>query len=522
MGAGYVAAMSTRLTYTSGAFGTEIDEQFESRLAEARATDTEPFPHLIAGEEVAEGSPFGRLDPCRAGTVASRAREATPELVGQAVEAAQSAAAGWRARPYEERCTLLRGVAAGIGERHLELAAVVSLETGKSRAESIAEVQEAADLITTYADVMERNDGYVVPLASFVEGERNTDVLRPYGVFGVISPFNFPIALAVNMASAALIAGNTVVLKPSEEAPWTGALLAEVVRAGGLPDGVFNLVHGGPAAGRALVGSAVDGIAFTGSAQVGREIARTLQEGAFARPALTEMGGKNPAIVSDRADLDKAAEGVARAAFGLAGQKCSACSRAIVVGRAAHDEFVELLAERARALTIGDPADRDAFLGPVVNEGSVRRFEAAVADARRDGRVAAGGERPGRPGNFVEATVVCDLPRGHRLERDELFLPFVTVTRVDSFDEAITEANAPAYGLTAGVFSEDQPEVDRFLDTIEAGVVYVNRRAGATTGAWPGTQSFCGWKSSGSTGKGGLGPYYLAQFMREQSKTVVS
>jgi len=184
MGAGYVAAMSTRLTYTSGAFGTEIDEQFESRLAEARATDTEPFPHLIAGEEVAEGSPFGRLDPCRAGTVASRAREATPELVGQAVEAAQSAAAGWRARPYEERCTLLRGVAAGIGERHLELAAVVSLETGKSRAESIAEVQEAADLITTYADVMERNVGYVVPLASFVEGERNTDVLRPYGVFG--------------------------------------------------------------------------------------------------------------------------------------------------------------------------------------------------------------------------------------------------------------------------------------------------------------------------------------------------
>src|SRR5204862_6930638 len=144
----------------------------------------------------------------------------------------------------------------------------------------------------------ERNDGYVVPLASFVEGVRNTDVLRPYGVSGVISPFNFPIALAVNVASAALIAGNTVVLKPSEEAPWTGALLAEVVRAGGLPDGVVNLVHGGPAAGRALVGSAGDGIAFTGSAQVGREIARTLPEAAFATPAPTEMGGESPALAT--------------------------------------------------------------------------------------------------------------------------------------------------------------------------------------------------------------------------------
>jgi 1-pyrroline-5-carboxylate dehydrogenase len=152
---------------------------------------------------------------------------------------------------------------------------------------------------------------------------------------------------------------------------------------------------------------------------------------------------------------------------------------------------------------------------------SVVRFDSAAAAARAEGRVAAGGTRPDRPGHFVAPTVVADLPAAHRLERDELFLPFVTVTRVGSLDEAIAEANAPAYGLTAGVFSEDQAELDRFLDEIEAGVVYVNRRAGATTGAWPGTQTFCGWKSSGSTGKGGLGPYYLPQFMREQSRTVV-
>ncbi|HEY7620236.1 MAG TPA: aldehyde dehydrogenase family protein, partial [Solirubrobacteraceae bacterium] len=148
------------------------------------------------------------------------------------------------------------------------------------------------------------------------------------------------------------------------------------------------------------------------------------------------------------------------------------------------------------------------------------RYEAAAEAARRDGRIAAGGERPARPGHFVAPTVISDLPAGHALERNELFLPFVTVTRVGSLDEALAEANAPAYGLTAGVFSEDQAELDRFLDEIQAGVVYVNRRAGATTGAWPGTQTFCGWKSSGSTGKGGLGPYYLPQFMREQSRTV--
>jgi 1-pyrroline-5-carboxylate dehydrogenase len=367
---------------------------------------------------------------------------------------------------------------------------------------------------------MEDNDGYVTPLASFVDGERNTDVLRPYGVFAVIAPFNFPAALSIGMAGSALIAGNTVVFKPSEETPSTGALLAEIAGAADLPPGVFNIVHGGEATGRALVDARVDGVAFTGSAAVGREIARKLQDGPYARPALTEMGGKNPAIVTANADLDKAAEGVARAAFGLAGQKCSACSRAIVHADV-HDDFVERLGAWAGRLPLGDPADRDAFLGPVVNAAGVARFEAASEAARRDGRVAAGADRPDRPGHFVAPTVVSDLPRGHALERDELFLPFVAVTRVGSLDEALAEANAPDYGLTAGVFSEDQAELDRFLDEVQAGVVYVNRRAGATTGAWPGTQTFCGWKSSGSTGKGGLGPYYLPQFMREQSRTVV-
>jgi 1-pyrroline-5-carboxylate dehydrogenase len=181
--------MSTRLTYTSGGLDTATDEEFESRLVAARAAGGgEPLPHVIAGEPLSAGDVFERVDPCTDDEVASRAFEAPAEVVARAVDAAHAAARGWRQTPYADRCSLLRAVAAGITDRHLELAAVASLETGKSRTESIVEVQEAVDLITTYADHMERNDGYVVPLASFVESERNADVLRPYGVFAVIGP----------------------------------------------------------------------------------------------------------------------------------------------------------------------------------------------------------------------------------------------------------------------------------------------------------------------------------------------
>jgi 1-pyrroline-5-carboxylate dehydrogenase len=279
-------------------------------------------------------------------------------------------------------------------------------------------------------------------------------------------------------------------------------------------------VHGGAETGRELAEGPIDGVVFTGSAAVGRALGRRFQDGRYARPAITEMGGKNPAIVSDSADLEAAAAGIAASAYGFSGQKCSACSRAIVLD-SVHDELVERLAARAEALAVGDPGDRNAFTGPVIDERAVERFAAAVGEARRDGVVAAGGHALDLPGHYVAPTVVSGLAPGHRLTREELFIPFVTVTRVDSFDAALAEANAIDYGLTAGVFSGDDAEIERFLDEIEAGVVYVNRRAGATTGAWPGFQSFCGWKSSGSTGKGGLGPYYVQQFMREQSRTVV-
>jgi 1-pyrroline-5-carboxylate dehydrogenase len=511
----------TRLTYTSGSIDADTSATFEAELKRVRKQTPEPFGHTIAGSGVQQGELFERRNPAFLEEVASRAHAGGSPLVAQAVQAAREASKGWRYLGYPERCRLLRSAAAAIAERKPEMAAIISLETGKNRVEALGEVQEAVDLIETYCREMEVHEGFRQRLANFAENERNEDVLRPYGVFAVIGPFNFPLALCVGMASAALVAGNTVVLKPSEEAPWSAQLIADVLAEAGLPAGVFNLVHGPPTTGAALVGAEIDGVAFTGSAEVGRKIAKRMQEGPFARPALTEMGGKNPAIVTAAADLDKAAEGVTKAAYGLSGQKCSSCSRAIVLDAVA-DDFLERLGTLAEALKIGNPEDEDSFLGPVINEKSVWRFEVAAAEAKSDGRLVAGGARPSLPGYYVEPTVVADLPLGHRLTRDELFLPFVSVTRVADLDEALEEANAVVYGLTAGIFSEDPDEVERFFDCIEAGVTYVNRGAGATTGAWPGTQSFCGWKSSGSTGKGGLGPHYVPQFMREQSRTIVS
>jgi len=511
--------MATRLTYTTGARSPELDRAFEAALAEARERETEPLAHLVSGRDVAAGEAFAREDPSRREQVASRAREGG-ELAAEAVEAAHVAQREWRRLPHAERVAALRATERLIDERKLELAAAISLEVGKVRTESIAEVEEAIDLIETYCRQVESSAGFETPLGQLSPDERNTDVLRPYGVFGVIAPFNFPFALGFGMTAAALAAGNAVVLKPPEEAPRSGGAVAHLLAEAGVPAGVISLVHGGPETGEALVGSTLDGVAFTGSAEVGREIGRRLSAGPFPKPVLAEMGGKNPAVVGASADLEAAAEGIAKAAFGFSGQKCSACSRAIVVDEV-HDELVERLAAIAVAYSVGDPADPDVATGPVVNEQAVERFERSAEAAHRDGVVAAGGARGDGAGWFVEPTVVSNLPLGHQLTRDELFLPFVTVVRVPDFATAMAEANAVPYGLTAGVFSRDDDELDRFLDEIEAGVVYVNRRAGATTGAWPGVQSFCGWKSSGLTGKGGLGPYYVQQFAREQSRTIV-
>jgi 1-pyrroline-5-carboxylate dehydrogenase len=235
------------------------------------------------------------------------------------------------------------------------------------------------------------------------------------------------------------------------------------------------------------------------------------------------MGGKNPAIVTSKADLDEAAEGIMRSAFGFGGQKCSANSR-VYVHRSVFDEFVTQLKDKTEKVKIGDPLDRDVYLGPVIDETAVAAFEEASNEAKKNGNVIVGGERltEGRfsKGSFVEPTVV-EVPLDSWIWKKELFVPFVSVAPYDDLNEAIRLANDTEYGLTAGFYSEDRTEIDTWLNSIEAGVVYVNRRAGATTGAWPGVQPFGGWKGSGTSGKAGGGPYYVQQYLREQSRTVI-
>ena len=449
----------------------------------------------------------------------------TRQDVKDAVAAARAAQPAWRATPWPARLAILRKAAELISERQMEYGALMAIEVGKSRLEALGEVEESADLIRYYADVFERNDGYDHPMDNLGDASVHTrSVLRPFGVFAVISPFNFPMALAAGPSAGALMAGNTVVFKPASASAMSGVALAEAYRDAGLPDGVFNLVMGpGATVGQEIQENpGIDGIVFTGSYEVGMSLFRTFSK-TWPKPCIVEMGGKNPAIVTAKADLEEAAEGIMRSAFGFGGQKCSANSR-VYVERPVHDELVKLLVQKTEKITIGDPLVRTNWLGPVIDEAAVARYEQAVAEARRDGRVLIGGERLSdgdlARGYFVEPTVVS-VPADHRLFQDELFVPFTAVCAVESLDEALRLSNDNTYGLTAGVYSEDPAEVDRFLDEIEAGVLYVNRRAGATTGAWPGVQPFGGWKGSGSTGKSGLSMYYPAQFLREQSHTIV-
>lgn len=508
-----------KLNYASMALDEDLHQAFEKALEEARQGIADPLPNLVDGEAVREGTVFTREDPCRLGGVVSSAHEADPALVHAAVAAARSQARTWRNTPYQERVAKLRAAADEIQTLLATLAGLMSAETGKTRLEALAEAQEAVDLIEHYCAEMEANDGFVRPLAS-TERERNTDVLRPIGVFGVIAPFNFPVALAVNMSAGALVTGNTVVVKPSDKTPRSTYTAIEVL-ARHLPAGVVNLVHGGPSVGQALADAEVDGLAFTGSAKVGWSLVEKLSRGPYARPVLAEMGGQNPTVVGASADLDAAAAAIARSAFGFSGQKCSACRR-VVVDASVHDDLVERLVAEAKNMVPGDPADGSTSIGPVVDQAITDRIEAALEQARQDGQVRAGGRVEREDGFWVEPVVVTDLPPGHPLTREELFAPFLTVVKADSFDEAMAEANAVDYGLSAGVFSRDDAEVERFLDEMQAGVLYVNRRSGSTTGAWPGVQSFCGWKASGSSGKGGLGHWYLPGFMREQSRTVAT
>jgi len=521
-----IAPKDMKITYTS----TNVDMSafhavFDAALETLRASLGRTYPLLINGKEVmVDGATLTDTTPIDTRVVLGHFQAAKVEHINAAVAGARTAWKSWKKTPWPERVTIMRKAAELVRERKFDLAATMSLEVGKNRLESIGDAEESADLIDYYCQQLEDAHGFVQTMDKITPIETNTDVLRPYGVFACVAPFNFPAALSAGMSSAALVAGNAVVYKPATDAPLTGFKLAEIYRDAGIPAGVFQYLSGrGSDMGDALVfHKGVDGVVFTGSKPVGMRIFHGMST-RWIKPCLLEMGGKNPAIVMPTADLDAAAEGIAKSAWGLQNQKCSACSR-VYVHRDVAAALIDRIKTRTVALVIGDPCDEGVYLGPVINAKAVKTWERAVAQAKTEGEVLMGGERltdGALSHGFYVAPTLVTAPLQSTLFREEFFAPILAIGIVDSLDQAIEESNKAEYGLTAGIFTGKEAELAEFFEEIEAGVTYANKRTGATTGAWPGAQPFTGWKGSGGSGKGGCGPYYVAQFMREQSRTVV-
>jgi 1-pyrroline-5-carboxylate dehydrogenase len=502
--------------------------RFESALGEVRAALGATHPMHVGGEDVAAAKAYEKRSPVDRRLVLGRFPLGEPGDVDRAVAAAKGAFAGWRAMPPAERARLARRVSALLEERVYTIGAALALEVGKNRMEALGETQETADFFSGYAAEYERNAYYdhVLPDDPLVGWRsHNRSVLKPYGVWAVITPFNFPLALAGGPVAAALVTGNTVVLKGATDTPWAGRLLADCIRDAGFPPGVFNYVTGrGSVVGEALTSHPdLAGLTFTGSYDVGMSLYRKMAASAHPRPCIAEMGGKNPCVVTARGDLERAATGIVRSAFGLTGQKCSALSR-VYVEKTVADALVDKLRDMTRAIRVGDPCLRENWMGPVVNEAAAEAYVSCCDRLRRDGgRILVGGSRlldgDLARGHFVAPTL-AEAPPDHPLFREEMFQPILMFSRVRDVREGVARANESTLGLTAGCYGSDD-EVRYFLDNIEAGVTYVNRPQGATTGAWPGYQPFGGWKGSGSTGKAIGSAYYLPLYLREQSQTVV-
>jgi 1-pyrroline-5-carboxylate dehydrogenase len=521
--------MSFRLTYST-MFDPpeEMHSNFEAALAEVRADLGATYAMYIDGQDVAVERTAENRSPVDQRVVLGHFPVGDADDVERAMAAAKKAFSTWRTTPHEERLRLVRRAAELIEERVYHIGAALALEVGKNRMESLGEAQETADFFTCYAAEFERNQAYDLALPDDPLPDwrsHNRTILKPHGVWGVIVPFNFPLALGGGPLAAALATGNTVVLKGATDTPWAGRLLADCIRDAGFPDGVFNYLTGpGSVVGEALINHPdLAGVTFTGSHEIGMHLYRIMAGGAYPRPCITEMGGKNACIVTAAGDMERAVPGIVRSAYGLTGQKCSALSRVYVEDSVA-DELLEKVVEATKAVTVGDPCQREIWMGPVINEGAARSFERYCAELEDNGgRILLGGKRL-REGDLAHghfaACTVAEAPAAHPLFQEEMFVPILMVCRVRDMREGVALANQSSLGLTGGCYGNDE-EVQYFLDNIEAGVLYVNRPQGATTGAWPGYQAFGGWKGSGSTGKAIGSYYYLPLYLREQSHTVV-
>jgi 1-pyrroline-5-carboxylate dehydrogenase len=495
----------------------DIRRAMESALARVASQLGHEYDLIIGGKRLKTEDKIRSIDPARPAQVVGVHQKAGAEHAGEAVAAALRAFEYWSRVSPQERVSLLLNAAEIIRQRKFEFMAWLTYEVGKNRAEADADVGETIDFLEFYARGALRLATATTPIQ--YPGEHNELIYIPLGVGAVISPWNFPFAIMAGMTAASIVAGNTVVLKPSSDAPTIAAKFVEVLEEAGMPDGVVNFCPGsGATFGNAVVEDPrTRFVAFTGSKAVGLEIheraSKTRPGQKWIKRTILEMGGKDSILVCADADLDAAIEGVTASAFGFSGQKCSACSRAIIEAPV-YDVFVERLRERVARLTVGDPVT-DHSVGPVINKGALASMLGYIETGKKEGRLIAGGNAPATAegGYFLEPTVFADVAPDARLAQEEIFGPVLALIKVGSFEEGLNVANNTEYGLTGSIYSTDREKLNRARREFHVGNLYFNRKC---TGAMVGAHPFGGFNMSGTDSKAG-GADYLYLFTQAKS-----
>ena len=472
---------------------------------------------IIGGERLRTSGKIESRNPARPSQIVGVHQKAGAEHAEQAVQAALAAFEIWKYSSVEDRTSLLLNAASIIRDRKFEFCAWLTYEVGKNWAEADADVAETIDFLEFYAREALRLDQATTPTT--YPGERNELKYIPLGVGAVIPPWNFPFAIMAGMTAASIVTGNTVILKPSSDSPTIAARFIDVLEEAGMPGGVVNFCPGsGATFGNAIVEHPKTRfIAFTGSKEVGLDIhqraAKTQPGQIWIKRTILEMGGKDSIIVSDDADLDAAVEGVVASAFGFSGQKCSACSRAIIE-EPLYDVFVERVRERVSALTVGDPAT-NLNMGPVVNAAAMQTIQGYVAVGKKEGRLVVGGNavETSEGGYYLEPTVIADVKPDARISQEEIFGPVLALIKARDYDEALAIANNTEFGLTGAVYTNDRRKLDRARREFHVGNLYFNRKC---TGAMVGAHPFGGFNMSGTDSKAG-GPDYLYLFTQAKS-----
>jgi 1-pyrroline-5-carboxylate dehydrogenase len=472
------------------------------------------YPLVIGGERIKTDSKFESLNPASRTQVVGKFQKATKELATRAVEEANKAFQTWRNVPAEERAQLLFRVAELMRARKHELSAWMIHEVAKTWPEADGDTAEAIDFIEFYAREMLR---YAAPQPlTKIAGEENNLEYIPLGVGAIIPPWNFPLAIMAGMTAAAVVTGNTVVLKPSSDAPTIAYKFFELLEEAGMPAGVVNFMTGsGAEVGDVIVDHPKTRfIAFTGSKEIGLRIneraAKTQPGQLWIKRVVAEMGGKDAIVVADDANLDEAATGVVQSAFGFQGQKCSACSRAIIDARV-YDAMIEKIAERTAKIKVGNPTDSAPTMSAVVNQKAFDSINEYIEKGKAEGgRVVAGGGSDGEQGFFIEPTVIADVKPGATIEQEEIFGPVLAVIKAKDYDDALRIANDTQFGLTGAVYSTDEAKIERARREFYVGNLYLNRKC---TGALVGVHPFGGFNMSGTDSKAG-GRDYLLLFMQ--------